>query len=225
MDLKTIRLANARILQLADVILESGGRIRGVVPKFMKEIEWAHKGVTDIVFTETIQERKAAYLEGVDGLVALPGGSGTLEELLEAISLKRLGLLKVPIVILNTPDCYGPLKEILNRCVTENFMDERHLQMWASVHEPEDSIDALENAPKWSKEAIKFAARIRSETQDAVLQVITEWLIDCASRHSIQRISLSVSRDNCAINLYRQQGFLEYASKEDAYTLVRRVQP
>ena len=63
------------------MILENGGKIRGVMPKFMKEIEWAHKGVTDFVFTETMNERKAAYLEGVDGLVALPGGSGTLEGL------------------------------------------------------------------------------------------------------------------------------------------------
>jgi uncharacterized protein (TIGR00730 family) len=145
--------------KLADVILENGGKIRGVMPKFMKEIEWAHKGVTDFVFTETMHERKAAYLEGVDGLVALPGGSGTLEELLEAITLKRLGLLTAPIVILNTRDYYGPLKEMLNRCVAENFMDERHLEMWAFVDEPEDVIDALENAPKWSEEAIEFAAR------------------------------------------------------------------
>jgi uncharacterized protein (TIGR00730 family) len=145
--------------KLADVILENGGKIRGVMPKFMKEIEWAHKGVTDFVFTETMQERKAAYLEGVDGLVALPGGTGTLEELLEAITLKRLGLLTEPIVILNTLDYYKPLKEMLKRCVTENFMDERHLEMWTFVDEPEDVIAALENAPKWSKEAIKFAAR------------------------------------------------------------------
>jgi hypothetical protein len=145
--------------KLADVVLENGGKIRGVMPKFMVEIEWAHKGVTDFVFTETMNERKAAYLEGVDGLVALPGGSGTLEELLEAITLKRLGLLTVPIVILNTQDYYGPLKEMLNRCVAENFMDERHLQMWAFVDEPEDVIAALENAPKWSKAAIQFSAR------------------------------------------------------------------
>jgi len=145
--------------KLADVILENGGRIRGVMPRFMKEIEWAHKGVTDFVFTETMQERKVAYLEGVDGIVALPGGTGTLEELLEAITLKRLGLITVPIVILNTLDYYGPLKEMLNRCVTENFMDERHLEMWVFVDEPEDVLDALETAPEWSGDALEFAAR------------------------------------------------------------------
>ena len=145
--------------KLADVVLQNGGKIRGVMPRFMKEIEWAHKGVTDFVFTETMQERKAAYLEGVDGIVALPGGTGTLEELLEAITLKRLGLLMQPIVILNTLDYYGPLEEMLNRCVAEKFMDERHLQMWVFVDEPEDVIDALENAPEWSEDAIRFAAR------------------------------------------------------------------
>ncbi len=145
--------------KLADVILENGGKIRGVMPKFMKEIEWAHTGVIDFVVTDTMQERKAAYLEGVDGLVALPGGCGTLEELLQAITLKRLGLLTAPIVILNTRDYFGPLKEMLNRCVSEKFMDERHLDMWTFVDEPEDVIDALENAPKWSERAIEFAVR------------------------------------------------------------------
>jgi uncharacterized protein (TIGR00730 family) len=146
--------------RLADVILENGGRIRGVMPAFMKEYEWAHQGVTDFVFTETMHERKAAYLEGVDGLVALPGGIGTLEELLEAIALKKLGRITVPIVILNTQDYFGPLKEMLNRCVAENFMDPRHLEMWAFVDEPEDVIDALKNAPAWSEEAIQFAVRM-----------------------------------------------------------------
>ena len=146
--------------RLADVILENGGKIKGVMPKFMKEIEWAHTGVTDFLFTETMEERKAAYLEGVDGVVALPGGSGTLEELLQAITLKRLGMLTEPIVILNTRDYYGPLKEMLNRCVAENFMDERHLDMWFFVDEPEDVLDALESVPKWSEGAIELSARI-----------------------------------------------------------------
>jgi uncharacterized protein (TIGR00730 family) len=90
----------------------------------MKEIEWAHKGVTDFEFTETMHERKTKYLENIDGLVALPGGSGTLEELMEAITLKRLGLFTKPIIILNTNNFYEPLKDMLNKCVSENFMHE-----------------------------------------------------------------------------------------------------
>jgi uncharacterized protein (TIGR00730 family) len=128
------------------------------MPRFMVEHELAHKGVTDFELTETMHERKAKYLEGADGLVALPGGSGTLEELLEAITLKRLGLFTKPIVILNTNDYYGPLVEMLERCVAENFMAVRHLSMWAVVNEPEEVMHALENAPEWGQDAIEFAA-------------------------------------------------------------------
>jgi uncharacterized protein (TIGR00730 family) len=143
--------------RLADTAIENGGKIKGIMPKFMKEIELAHKGVTDFEFTETMHERKAKYLEDIDGLVALPGGSGTLEELMEAITLKRLGLFTKPIVILNTNDYYDPLKDMLNKCVSERFMDKRHLEMWTFVNEPEDVIHALENAPDWHEDAIAFA--------------------------------------------------------------------
>jgi len=146
--------------KLADTVIEHGGRIKGVMPRFMKEIEWAHKGVTDFEFTETMHERKIKYLENVDGLVALPGGSGTLDELLEAITLKRLGLFTKPIVILNTNNYYEPLQAMLNKCVSENFMHAEHLKMWTFVDEPEDVIDALENAPAWHQDAIKLAAQI-----------------------------------------------------------------
>jgi uncharacterized protein (TIGR00730 family) len=144
--------------KLADTIIENGGKIKGIMPKFMKEIEWAHKGVTDFEFTETMHERKTKYLENIDGLVALPGGSGTLEELLEAITLKRLGLFTKPIVILNTNNYYEPLKNMLSKCVSENFMHEKHLKMWTFVNEPEDVIHALKNAPDWGEDAIEFAA-------------------------------------------------------------------
>lgn len=146
--------------KLADTVIEHGGRIKGVMPRFMKEIEWAHKGVTDFEFTDTMHERKTKYLEGVDGLVALPGGSGTLDELLEAITLKRLGLFTKPIVILNTNNYYEPLQAMLNKCVSENFMHAEHLKMWTFVDEPEDVMVALENAPAWHQDAIKLAAQI-----------------------------------------------------------------
>lgn len=143
--------------KLADTIIENGGKIKGIMPKFMKEIEWAHKCVTDFEFTETMHERKTKYLENIDGLVALPGGSGTLEELMEAITLKRLGFFTKPIIILNTNNFYEPLKDMLNKCVSENFMQEKHLKMWTFVNEPEDVIYALKNAPDWNEGAIKFA--------------------------------------------------------------------
>ncbi|MFT7414826.1 MAG: hypothetical protein ACI9FO_001487, partial [Methylophagaceae bacterium] len=93
----------------------------------------------------------------IDGLVALPGGCGTLEELLEAITLKRLGQFTKPIVILNTDNYYKPLKDMLNQSIEEKFMDIKHLDMWRFVEEPEQVIDALKYSPSWHSGAIKFA--------------------------------------------------------------------
>ena len=70
--------------KLADTVLAQGGQIKGIMPQFMNEVEWAHKKVTDFEFTNTMHERKAKFLENIDALIALPGGTGTLEELLEA---------------------------------------------------------------------------------------------------------------------------------------------
>lgn len=143
--------------KLADVVLEHGGNIKGIMPKFMNEIEWAHRKVTDFEFTDTMHERKAKFLEGIDGIIALPGGSGTLEELLEAITLKRLGLITKPIVILNTRNYYEPLQQMLSRSVDEHFMDARHTDMWTFVDTPEEVILALLEPKPWDSSSIKFA--------------------------------------------------------------------
>jgi uncharacterized protein (TIGR00730 family) len=143
---------------LADTILKHGGKIKGILPKFMVDVEWAHKGLSDLVITETMHERKAKFMEDVDALVALPGGSGTLEELLEAITLKRLGQFVKPIVILNTKGYYDPLLQMFEKCVRENFMNKSHLEMWEVVSEPEEVMNAIRNSKPWDKGAINFAA-------------------------------------------------------------------
>jgi uncharacterized protein (TIGR00730 family) len=143
--------------KLADTVIEHGGKIKGIMPKFMNEVEWAHKRVTDFEFTDTMHERKAKFLEGIDGLVTLPGGSGTLEELLEAITLKRLGQFSKPIIILNTNGFYNPLREMLEKCVSEQFMHEKHLQMWSFVDQPEDVIESIIKAEVWYENSISFA--------------------------------------------------------------------
>ena len=85
----------------ADTILSNGGKIIGIIPKFMVEVEWAHKNLTELVIVDDLHQRNQKMLEGADAVIALPGGCGTLEELLEVITLKRLGLYTKPIVIVN----------------------------------------------------------------------------------------------------------------------------
>ena len=143
---------------LADGALEKGGRVVGILPRFMAELEWGHRGLTELELVEDLRVRKHQMLSRSVAAIALPGGSGTLEELLEAITLKRLGLYLNPIVLVNTRGFFAPLIGLLEHAVAERFMDERHLAMWQVVARPEDVPEALERAPAWSTEARGFAA-------------------------------------------------------------------
>ena len=143
---------------LADGALARGGRVTGILPRFMADLEWGHRGLTELELVEDLRVRKHLMLTRSDAAIALPGGSGTLEELLEAITLKRLGLYLNPIVLVNTRDFFAPLLALLGRAVEERFMDPRHLTMWQVVARPEEVPQALEHAPAWTAEARNFAA-------------------------------------------------------------------
>ncbi len=143
---------------LADGALSHGGRVIGILPRFMAELEWGHKGLTDLKLVEDLRTRKHMMLTLSQAAIALPGGSGTLEELLEAITLKRLGLYLNPIVLVNTRGFFTALLDVLNRAVEERFMDRRHLMMWQVVGTPEEVPGALASAPAWSAQARDFAA-------------------------------------------------------------------
>jgi uncharacterized protein (TIGR00730 family) len=137
--------------KLADSVLEAGGKIKGIMPQFMNEVEWGHKHVSDFVYTNTMHERKAKFLEGTDALIALPGGTGTFEELFEAITLKKLGQFTKPIIILNTRNYFEPFVQLMNLAITENFMAANQQELWKIVNEPEEVIPAILYTPLWDK--------------------------------------------------------------------------
>jgi hypothetical protein len=93
---------------LADAALAAGGGVIGVIPSFMHDLEWAHRGLTELLVVNDMHERKRLMIDSVAAVVALPGGCGTFEELFEAITWKRLGLFGGAIVIVNTEDFYRP---------------------------------------------------------------------------------------------------------------------
>ena len=142
---------------LADGVVAAGGTITGVMPRFMMELEWAHKSLTELRVVEDMRTRKHMMLSESHGLVTLPGGPGTLEELFEALTLKRLGLYTNPIVLVNTRRYFDPLLAMLEHAVAERFMHPRHVGMWQIVAEPDDVPEALTNAPEWSADARSFA--------------------------------------------------------------------
>jgi uncharacterized protein (TIGR00730 family) len=124
----------------------------------MADLEWGHTGLSELQLVEDMRTRKHLMLTRSQGVIALPGGCGTLEELFEAITLKRLGLYLDPIVLVNTRAFFDPLLDLLSRAVEEHFMDQRHLLMWQVVAQPEEVPDALANAPAWTAAARSFAA-------------------------------------------------------------------
>jgi uncharacterized protein (TIGR00730 family) len=142
---------------LADGALSRGGEVIGILPRFMADLEWGHPGLTRLELVEDMRERKHKLLTGSDAVIALPGGCGTLEELLEAITLKRLGLYLNPIVMVNTRGFYTPLDAFLKHSIAERFMNPEHAGMWRLVERVEDVVEAIRSTSVWSVEARRLA--------------------------------------------------------------------
>ena len=142
---------------LADGALARGGEVIGILPKFMADLEWGHAGLTRLDLVEDMRERKHKLLTGSDAVVALPGGCGTLEELFEAITLKRLGLYFNPIILLDTHGFYAPLQSFLRQVVAEKFLNPGHAAMWSLVGEPGQVLPAIRATPAWREDARDYA--------------------------------------------------------------------
>lgn len=142
----------------SNAALAAGGTVTGIIPRFMVEQGWHHQGLTRLVETETIHERKQLMADLSDGVIALPGGCGTLEELLEIITWKQLGLYLKPIVILNVDGYYNPLIEMLQNAISGNFMRKEHEAIWQVATTAQEAVECLYHAPAWSREIRKYAA-------------------------------------------------------------------
>jgi len=143
---------------LADSVLAEGGFIKGIIPGFMRIIEWQHNGLTELEIVADMHERKAKFLRKTDAVIALPGGCGTLEELLEVITLKRLGKFEGPIILVNTNDYYAPLIKMLETCISQHFMAESHRQIWSVIESPNQLMETLQKAAaEWKNYTIDQA--------------------------------------------------------------------
>ena len=143
---------------VADAVLENGGEVTGVIPHFMVEQNWHHTGLTELIEVTSMHERKQIMADMSDGVIALPGGCGTLEELLEIITWKQLGLYLNPIIILNVNGFFDPLLEMLERAIEENFMRRQHGDIWKVARTPEEAVELLQTTPVWDASIRKFAA-------------------------------------------------------------------
>ena len=123
-----------------DGALSAGGRTVGVLPEFMVRRGWQHPGLSEMIIASDMHDRKTRMASLASAVIAFPGGCGTLEELLEIITWRKLGLFSGPVVILNTLGFYDPLITMLEKAIESNFMFPAHRRLWQVASTPEEAV-------------------------------------------------------------------------------------
>ena len=142
---------------LADAAIAAGGKVTCVIPEFMVDNGWCRDGLSNLIVTTDMHARKEKMVSLADATIALPGGVGTLEELLEIITWKQLGLYANPIVILDTRGYFTPLIEMLEKAVSERFMREIHRSLWSIADTPQQAVELVKTIPQWDTTISKMA--------------------------------------------------------------------
>ncbi len=128
---------------VADSVMGGGGRVVGVIPEAMATKEVAHDGLTEMHVVSSMHERKSVMARLADGFVALPGGFGSFEELLEMITWAQLGIHRKPVGILNVSGYYDPLIQLFERAIEEGFIKPRNRQLVVVEQEPDELLQTL----------------------------------------------------------------------------------
>lgn len=128
---------------VADEVLAGGGEVTGVIPRSLQQKEVAHEGVTELLVTADMHERKRLMAERADAFIAMPGGLGTLEELFEILTWAQLRFHTKPMGLLNTRGYYDDLIRFLDSGVSEGFVHPRHQAMLQVDDTPEGLLERL----------------------------------------------------------------------------------
>ncbi len=128
---------------LADQVLALGGKVVGIIPKHLCKKEIVHGGLTELHVTENMLERKQLMMAKADGFIALPGGLGTLDEILEVATWKQLGQLDKPLCLINTNDFYKPFSKLIQSLVDAGFMEQWQLDLLPLLNTAEQAIEFL----------------------------------------------------------------------------------
>lgn len=142
----------------SDGCLEAGGKVTGVIPQFMVDQNWHHTGLTRLIVTESMHERKKTMADMTDAAIVLPGGCGTYDELFEIITWKQLGLYLNPIIIVNVDGYFDTLLALLQKAIDENFMRVQHGAIWRVATTAEEALALLYSTPQWDTSVRRFAA-------------------------------------------------------------------
>jgi hypothetical protein len=132
---------------LAEAGLGAGGRVVGVIPGFLRDLEVAHEGLTELRIVDSMHDRKRAMFELADAFVVLPGGFGTLDETIEIVTWRQLGLHDKRVVLVDVNGFWEPLRSLIATVVATGFAHPEHANLLTIVRSVEDVFAALRDAP------------------------------------------------------------------------------
>jgi uncharacterized protein (TIGR00730 family) len=130
---------------VADVVMQGGGEVIGVIPEALVTRELAHGDITQLIIVHSMHERKAKMAELSDAFIAMPGGYGTFEEFCEIITWAQLGLHRKPCALLNVDRYYDPLLMLFDRAVAEGFLRPTNRRLVIEEADPDRLLQALAN--------------------------------------------------------------------------------
>ncbi|NQW09483.1 MAG: TIGR00730 family Rossman fold protein [Alphaproteobacteria bacterium] len=128
---------------LADAALSAGGKVVGVIPSFLRDLEVGHGGATELIVTDSMHSRKREMYERSDAFVTLPGGLGTLDETLEVLTWTQLNLSAKPVVLVDIAGYWQPLIDLIDHTVREGFARPENRAMLTVVDRVEDVLPTL----------------------------------------------------------------------------------
>lgn len=132
----------------SDACLGNSGHVTGVIPRFMLNKGWGHHALSQMVVTSDMGSRKQQMRDLSDGVIALPGGCGTMEEVFETITQRQLGFYPHPIILLNIAGFFAPLQMWWERSMEEHFMRKEHASLWTMAETPEEALKLFKELPE-----------------------------------------------------------------------------
>lgn len=133
---------------VADAVMDGGGRVVGVIPDHIMALEVEHRGLSDLVVVGSMHERKQAMFDRSDAFVVLPGGLGTLDEMIEVLTWKQLALHDKPVILVDDAGYWQPLLALIDHMIDNGFARQQHRRLFRVVDSVEDVIPALALAPE-----------------------------------------------------------------------------
>ncbi|WP_417797531.1 TIGR00730 family Rossman fold protein [Terasakiella pusilla] len=139
---------------LAEEVLANGGRVTGIIPDFLQKLEVGHHGLTELIVTDSMHERKRTMFERSDGFIVMPGGLGTLDETFEILTWKQLRLHDKPVIVLDCKDYWKPFEQLVDATIEGGFAHEGVKGLYNVAKNTDEVFESFKTIPNVQKEVL-----------------------------------------------------------------------